>query len=46
MSYNKSLETDFDAKKQHNENLKKAAAERLARNAAWNKAHKSKSDKE
>lgn len=38
--YNKELETNKDAWKQHQENLKKSASERLAKNAAWNKAHK------
>lgn len=31
MSYNKELETNRDAKRQHDNNLKKAAAERLAK---------------
>ncbi len=43
--YNKQLESDREAKRQHDENLKKAAAERLARNAKWNKSHKT-SEKE
>ena len=38
--YDKYLETDKKAKLQHNEGLKKAASERLAKNAAWNKANK------
>lgn len=42
MSYNRYLETDREAKRQHDENMKKAAAERLARNAAWNRANKPK----
>lgn len=42
--YNKDLETDREAKHQHDQNLKKAASERLARNAAWNKKNKSKSE--
>ncbi len=42
MSYNRDLESDKTLKRQHDANLKKAAAERLARNATWNKAHKAK----
>lgn len=42
MSYNRYLETDREAKRQHDESMKKAAAERLARNAAWNRANKPK----
>jgi len=37
MSYNKELETDKDAKRQHDANLKRAAAERLAKVAAKKK---------
>lgn len=44
--YVKELETDRDAKLAHDNNLKKSAAERLARNAAWNKANKPKKVKE
>lgn len=44
--YNKELETDRDAKRAHDANLKKMAAERLAKNAAWKKAHKQKPEKE
>ena len=43
--YDKYLETDKKAKLQHTEGLKKAASERLAKNAAWKKANK-KSSKE
>ena len=38
--YNKELETNNEAWLKHPENLKANAAERLKRNAAWNKAHK------
>ena len=38
--YDKYLETNKEAKAQHQANLKKAASERLAKNAAWNKANK------
>lgn len=40
--YNKELETDKQAFQQYVSNQKKASAERLAKNAAWNKAHKPK----
>ena len=40
MSYNRELESDRDAKRQHDTNLKKAAAERLAKIAARKKANK------
>lgn len=40
MSYNKDLESSKKAKQAHDENLKKNAAERLKRNAEWNKKHK------
>lgn len=43
--YNKELETDKQASQQYVSNQKKASAERLAKNAAWNKAHKPKQDK-
>lgn len=44
--YNKELETDKQAFQQYVSNHKKASAERLAKNAAWNKAHRpSKQDK-
>ncbi len=42
MSYNRDLESDKFLKRQSDANLKKAAAERLKRNAEWNKAHKAK----
>ncbi len=38
--YNREIETSKDAWVKHQENLKANAAERLKRNAAWNKAHK------
>jgi len=37
MSYNKELETSKDAKRQHDANLKQAAAERLAKVAVKKK---------
>lgn len=40
MSYNRDLETNRDAKRQSDLNLKKAAAERLAKIAARKKATK------
>lgn len=40
MSYNRDLETDREAKRKHDELLKKNAAERLKRNAQWNKKNK------
>lgn len=40
--YNKELETDKQAKATHDLNQKRNASERLAKNASWNKAHKSK----
>ena len=43
--YNRELETDAAAKQLHDDNLKKAAAERLAKNAKWNKENKKKKDK-
>lgn len=42
MSYNKELETNREAKQEHDETLKKNASERLRKNAAWNKANRSK----
>lgn len=42
--YNKELETDKQAFQQYVSNQKKASAERLVKNAAWNKAHKPKKD--
>ncbi len=44
--YHKERESDKEVARQYNENQKKNAAERLARNAAWNKKNKSKEDKE
>lgn len=41
--YNKEIETSREKWEEHQKNLKAAAAERLARNAKWNKANKSKS---
>ena len=38
--YNKELETNKEAWVKHQANLKATAAERLKRNAAWNKANK------
>ena len=38
--YDKYLETNKEAKKQDDSSKKKASQERLAKNAAWNKAHK------
>lgn len=38
--YNKELETDKKAFQTYVSNQKKASAERLAKNSAWNKAHK------
>ena len=39
--YYKDLETDAKAMQTHNSNQKRNAQERLAKNAAWNKQHKS-----
>lgn len=39
--YNKDLETNKDVKQTHDRNQKRNAQERLAKNAAWNKQHKS-----
>lgn len=38
--YNKELESNREAFKTYLSNQKKASQERLAKNAAWNKAHK------
>ena len=38
--YNKELETNREAKRAHDDRLKKMASERLAGNAKWNKANK------
>lgn len=38
--YNKELETNKEAWLKHQANLKANAAERLKRNATWNKANK------
>lgn len=38
--YFRELETNAAAAARHNANLKKDAAQRLAKNAAWNKQHK------
>lgn len=35
MSYNKYLESNAEAKREHDENMKKAAADRLKKNAEW-----------
>lgn len=35
MSYNKELETDRDAKREHDANMKKNAADRLKTNREW-----------
>lgn len=40
MSYNRYLETDKRAKQESDKNLKAAAAERLKKNAEWNKRNK------
>ncbi len=42
MSYNKYLETDKQAKRDHDAAMKANAAERLKKNAEWNKKNKSK----
>ena len=42
MSYNKYLETNQEAKREHDKSMKANAAERLKKNAAWNKANKAK----
>ncbi len=40
MSYNRDLESNREAKQEHDKNMKLAAAERLKKNATWNQAHK------
>lgn len=40
--YYKQIETDREEARLRNERLRKDAAERLAKNAAWNKQNKSK----
>ena len=42
MSYNRDLESDREAKRKHDEMLKKNASDRLKRNAEWKKKNKSK----
>jgi hypothetical protein len=42
MSYNRELETNRTAKQAHDETLKKNAADRLKRNAEWNRKNKTK----
>lgn len=42
MSYNRELETDREAKRKHDETLKKNAADRLRGNAEWKKKNKNK----
>ena len=42
MSYNKELETNQEAKREHDKNLKANAAERLKKNAEWNRKNKQK----
>lgn len=42
MSYNRDLESNREAKRAKDKLLKEQAAERLARNKAWNQAHKRK----
>ena len=41
--YNKELETDASKHAEHQLNLKKAAADRLAKNAKWKRENKAKS---
>lgn len=43
--YYREIESEKDASARYNDNLKKAAAHRLARNASWNKANKPKEKK-
>ena len=38
--YNKDIEASCTGSQTYNSNQKKAAQERLQKNAAWNKAHK------
>jgi hypothetical protein len=45
MSYNRELETNRAAKLEHDLNQKKNAAERLARNAKWNRENRSRKQK-
>lgn len=42
MSYNKELETNQEAKREHDKNQKANAAERLKKNAEWNRKNKQK----
>ena len=42
MSYNKDLESNQEAKQAYDKRMKENAAERLKKNAAWNKANKAK----
>lgn len=42
MSYNKYLESNQEAKREHDKNMKANAAERLKKNAEWNKRNKQK----
>ena len=42
--YNKDIESNRVANQTYNSNQKKAAQERLQKNAAWNKAHKKPND--
>lgn len=44
--YNRELETDAAKNVEHQLNLKKAAAERLAKNAKWNKFNKAKKNED
>jgi len=45
MSYNRELETNRAAKLEHNETLKKNAAERLRKNAQWLRENRSRKQK-
>ena len=40
MSYNKELESNQEAKREHDKNMKANAAARLKKNAEWNKRNK------
>ena len=40
MAYNKYLESNQEAKREHDKNMKANAAERLKKNAEWNKRNK------
>ena len=42
MAYDRDLETDKVAKRDHDEAQKQMAAERLKKNAAWNQANRRK----